>query len=97
MSSFRTKGRHRHHHNHPGTLKRGRKGKTMSHLETGSDAGDSHPLNGIGKSGSTGGTKHSRHDRSEGAGNWTSIAKAEKEPTYKGPWVSQETSRETGW
>lgn len=89
MSSIRNKGQNHHHHHHPGTLKRGRKGKTTSNLEAGDDGGDSHTSGGATRPGSTGIMKHSRHGRSEGAGNWTNVTKAAKEPAYKGPWVSQ--------
>lgn len=61
----------------------------MSHLETSGDADDSSPSSGIARPGSTGITKHSRHGGSERAVNWTNMAKAVKEPAYKGPWVSQ--------
>ncbi|CAM9838922.1 unnamed protein product [Pylaiella littoralis] len=81
------KGQTHHHQHHPGKLKRGRRGKTMSHLETSGDADDSSPSSGIARPGSTGITKHSRHGGSERAVNWTNMAKAVKEPAYKGPWV----------
>ncbi|CAM9398531.1 unnamed protein product [Ectocarpus fasciculatus] len=79
--------KHAHHQHHPGKLKRGRKAKTISHMDIHDDVGDVRTSDSATKPGSATITKHSRHGRSGGGADWKTIAKATKEPAYKGPWV----------
>lgn len=81
--------KHAHHHHHHGKLKRGRKAKTISHMELDDDAGDVRTSDSATK------PKHSRHGRPGGGADWKTIAKATKEPAYKGPWVSG--TRQPDW
>lgn len=87
--------KHTHHHHHHGKLKRGRKAKTISHIEVDDDAGDVRKSESATKPGSANITQHSRHGRSGGEAYWKTIAKATKEPAYKGPWVSG--TRQPDW
>ncbi|CBJ48596.1 conserved unknown protein [Ectocarpus siliculosus] len=79
-------GKRAHHHHHHGKLKRGRKAKTISHIEVDDDACDVRTSESATKPGSANVTKHSWHGRSGGGADWKTIAKAIKEPAYKGPW-----------
>lgn len=81
---FRENDSHQPRRHHPAKLKRGRKAKTMAHMEIGDGASSSKasdPATGI--------AKHGRHGR---GGDWTTITKAAKEPAYKGPWVSSKAA-----
>ena len=63
----------------------------MSNMEAG-DNGSAAALKAADdttRPGTTGLTKHGRHARSGGGGNWATTQKAAKEPAYKGPWVSE--------
>ncbi|CAM9624757.1 unnamed protein product [Ectocarpus sp. 6 AP-2014] len=80
-------GKRAQHHHHHGKLKRGRKAKTISHIEVDDDACDVRTSENATKPGSANITKHSWHSRSGVGADWKTIAKATKEPAYKGPWV----------
>lgn len=62
----------------------------MSHMDVDAGAGDLQTLDLNTRPVSTGVFKHDRHGRSRGVGDWTTIPKATREPTYKGPGVSGE-------
>lgn len=56
----------------------------MSHIDTEDSAADLKASDPAARPESTGTTRHGRHAK----GDWATIAKAVKEPAYKGPWVS---------
>lgn len=72
------------HHHHPAKLKRGRKAKTMSHMKAEDAAADSEASETVTRPASTGIAKNARHGRRN---DWATVAKAVKEPAYRGPWV----------
>ncbi|CAM9675644.1 unnamed protein product, partial [Scytosiphon promiscuus] len=70
-------------HHHPGKMKRGRKAKTVSHMNVDASPGDLRVPDTQTRPGTISTTKYG----SRGGGDWTAMPKATKEPLYKGPWV----------
>ena len=58
----------------------------MSRMEPEETGADIKTPDAIARQGSTGTTKHGRHGRAQS--DWATVAKAVKEPAYRGPWVS---------
>ncbi len=68
----------------------------MSNMEAGGSAAALKALDDASRPETGALTKHGRHGRSGGGGHWATIQKAAKEPTYKGPWVS-ESGEKRAW